>query len=129
MKPKNYKIWHNTKYWIHNDKQRPRFRESEVWFCSLGENIGFEEDGKGRNFLRPVIIVRKFNKQVLWALAITSKQKVGKYYFPVDFGRGINTAILSQLRLIDSKRLMNIIGTIPKGQFSQLTKKLKELIP
>lgn len=43
---------------LHVEKARPFFREGEVWFCALGVNVGFEQDGRGGSFLRPVIISR-----------------------------------------------------------------------
>ncbi len=128
MELKDFNLWHKLKTWLNNDRQRINFHEKEIWFCYLGQNIGFEQDGKGQDFLRPVVIIRKFNKMVFWAIPLTSKIKEGPYYYEVDFGRK-NSAILSQLRLIDSKRLRYKIGTLSQQQFMELTKKLKELIP
>jgi len=81
---KDYKIWMGRKSKIHNDKVRPFFHEREVWFSSLGENIGFEQDGSGDKFLRPLLILRKFNNEVLWALPLTRIDKTGKYYFRIS---------------------------------------------
>ncbi|MFH1145912.1 MAG: hypothetical protein V1707_03050 [bacterium] len=38
------------------------FREGEVWWCSIGLNLGHEQDGKNVFFERPVLVVKKFNK-------------------------------------------------------------------
>lgn len=130
MKTKSYSLWHKIKSWLHNEKPWVFFHESEVWFCHLGENIGFEQDGKGTQFLRPVVIIRKFNKQIFWGVPLTSKIKTGPYYYNVEFGvNRNNSAILSQLRLIDAKRLKYKIGTLSPIEFQELTKKLKDLIP
>jgi len=61
---KNYKNWHKKKTKINNEKERPYFHEREIWFCNLGLNIGFEQDGVGEDFLRPIIIIRKFNNEI-----------------------------------------------------------------
>ena len=58
---KDFKGWHKDKEIIHNEKPRVFFHEREIWFTYLGVNIGFEQDGQGDKFLRPVIILRKFN--------------------------------------------------------------------
>ena len=130
MNLKSYNVWHKLKTFLHNEKPRIFFKESEIWFCHLGENVGFEQDGKGDDFLRPVVIIRKFNNQVFWAVPLTSKIKDGLYYHNIEFNLGRkNSAILSQLRLIDCKRLKYKIGTLSKSEFLELTKKLKELIP
>jgi hypothetical protein len=35
------------------------FHEREIWWCSLGVNLGDEQDGKNNLFERPVLVVRK----------------------------------------------------------------------
>lgn len=40
-----------------------------------------------------------------------------------------STAVLSQIRLIDAKRLRRQIGYISKEDFKELKKKLKALLP
>jgi len=47
-------------------KVRPFFHGREIWFCAIGANIRFEQDGSGTEFLRPVVIIKKFNKEVFW---------------------------------------------------------------
>ena len=49
-------------------------------------NIGNEQDGKGPEHSRPVLIVKRFNKHLLWAVPLTSKHKEGKFY--VALGQG-----------------------------------------
>lgn len=109
---KDYQKWHPQKAEIHNGKVRPFFHPREVWFCSLGENVGFEQDGVGDNFMRPAVVLRKFNNEVLWGLPLTRTEKTGKYYFHTFVVKDDNitdtdasSIILSQIRLIDAKRL------------------------
>jgi mRNA-degrading endonuclease toxin of MazEF toxin-antitoxin module len=129
---KDFKIWTPEKEKLNNNENiRPGFHEREIWYCHLGENIGFEQDGKGDQFLRPIIVLRKFNNEVLWAIPLTSAIKKSLYYFIVSFGDNNtkSSAILSQIRLIDAKRLAYTIGEISKEEFEKLKKKLKDLIP
>ena len=125
---KDYSVWHTEKTDLQENKTRPGFYEREVWFCSMGTNIGYEQDGRGSKFLRPVVIIKKFNKEILWAVPLTTKEKQGKYYFSFVLGEGLSTAILSQLRLIDAKRLEYKIGNISKSEFVILKLKLTQLI-
>jgi len=125
---KDFKNWHHRKEHIHKNSPQVFFHEREIWWCSLGLNIGFEQDGNGPEFQRPVIILRKFNNDVCWVLPITTKPKTGKYYFPIDLGDKIERrVILSQLRLIDGKRFLDKIATLPEDQFSKLDKAVKAL--
>jgi mRNA-degrading endonuclease toxin of MazEF toxin-antitoxin module len=126
---KDFQAWHGKKEKIHNDKKRPFFHEREVWFCSLGLNVGFEQDGSGEEFLRPVIIIKKFNNEVFWGLPFTKIIKSGKYYYQVSFGdRNPATVILSQIRLIDAKRLQYKIGDADEKEFAEIKKRLAALI-
>lgn len=96
---------------------------------SLGDNVGFEQDGKGSDFARPVIVLRKFNNEVFWALPLTTREKSGKYYFPVDFGDGkARQVILSQLRIVNAKRLVDKIAVVPGDVYDELKKAVTELL-
>ena len=126
---KDFQKWHKRKEYLHEEKTRPFFHEAEVWFCALGINVGFEQDGRGESFLRPAVIVRKFNNESFWGLPLTKNEKKGKYYFSFKLNSEISTAILSQIRLIDGKRLYYKIGIVSEKDFVELTEKLKALMP
>ncbi len=124
----DYYNWNKQKIDLIRNKNRLFFHEREVWFTSLGLNIGFEQDGKGNNFLRPVLVLKRFSQEVLWCIPLTKRQKEGRYYFPFILNDKVSVAILSQMRLIDSKRLQYKIGDIDKKFFTQIKEKLKLLL-
>jgi len=133
---KNYRAWTPIKKTLNNINGPRLFcHEREVWYCHLGENIGFEQDGRGDQFLRPVVIIRKFNNEVFWGVPLTRTQKDLPFYFAftlqADTGVPIekSTAVLSQVRLIDAKRLRRMIGYIFEKDITLLKKKLKALLP
>lgn len=125
---KDFKKWHNRKEDINDNKARPFSHEGEVWFCSLGANVGFEQDGIGANFLRPVLILRKFNQEICWGVPLTRNQKKSKYYFAFDLNGERSVAILSQIRLIDGKRLQYKIGSISQTALREIKKRLIRLL-
>ncbi len=118
---KDFKKWHDKKARLHNQSSRVFFHEREVWWCSLGLNVGFEQDGKGFNFARPVLIFKKFNNETFWAIPLTTKVKTGRYWFPVDLKDGTKrTAVLSQVRLVDAKRLYQKMGVLDEAHYQKL---------
>ena len=127
---KDFQKWHKKKKEIHEDRPRVFFHEREIWFCYLGTNIGFEQDGSGNDFLRPVVILKKFNNEVLWALPLTKKGKKNhKYYFEFLSNSGEKSSvILSQIRLMDAKRLKYKIGDMSEEDFNSLKAKIRQLI-
>lgn len=125
---KDFQNWHNKKRYVENERPRVFFKEREVWLCYLGENIGFEQDGRGDEFLRPIIVIKKFNKEIFWAIPLTRTEKKNKYYFPFVLNKETSVAILSQIKLIDAKRLKYKIGDIKTVDFSVLKSKIRQFL-
>lgn len=126
-KSKDFSSWHKRKAWLHNEQPRVFFNTRDVWWCSLGSNIGFEQDGKGGKFARPVLVFKKFNNEIFWALPLSlqvkTKKETARFYAPVYLEDGIpRTAILSQLRLIDGKRLLEKVGMISQENYVEIQK-------
>lgn len=117
---KDFQKWHTLKSRIEKEHQSPLFREQEIWWCSLGANLGFEEDGKNELFERPVLIFRKFNKELFFGFPMTSKKKDGKFYYSFPMHDTERSAILSQLRVLSGKRLVRRLGKMSDKQFSLL---------
>ena len=112
------------------DIERIMFQEKEIWWCATGVNIGFEQDGKNSNFERPVLICKKFNKHIFLGVPLTSQDVDLSLPFYVKlFGAKVESiAILSQIRLFDSKRLLRHIETIDESLFAKIKKALKKVI-
>lgn len=128
MKKEDYSAWFEIKNYVNNKKQRSYFHEREIWFCYLGKNIGFEQNGIGRNYLRPIVILKKFNSRVCLIVPLTKKIKVNKYYFIFYFTRFKSNAIMSQIRLVDSRRLKYVSGYMNKRDHEILKQKIRQLL-
>ena len=125
---KKFDQWNTIKKKINEKKYYPKFHEREIWWCALGINIDNEQDGKNKNFERPVLILKKFNKKIILGLPITSNNKEGKYYYKIDYkGRKFNI-ILSQIRLLSTKRLLRRIKRIGVQTFENIQQGIKEII-
>lgn len=105
------------------------FSASQIWYLSCGVNIGYEQDGKGEFFKRPFLIINKFNKDLFWAIPLSTTKRNGKYYHAFSFQPGKESkAILSQLRLFDAKRLLKKVGKAPHQDFIIIKEKLREFL-
>lgn len=126
---KNFDGWNTKKKNIHYQDSPRFYREREVWWCSLGVNIGSEQDGTGANFDRPFVIIKGFNKDTLWGVALTGKNRTGKYYFYLGKIEGREaTVILSQIRIIDSRRLVRRLVVLDKDVFGNLVTALQKIL-
>lgn len=113
--------WTNRKITIHfQDRPEFYFYEREVWWASMGENVGSETNGKNFHFERPVVIVKKFSRDMLFVIPTTTKTKVGTWYQPIEYGDIKTQAILAQARTISAKRLIRKIGNLSPEQFQPL---------
>ncbi|KKP89605.1 MAG: hypothetical protein UR94_C0034G0006 [Parcubacteria group bacterium GW2011_GWA2_36_10] len=121
--------WTKLKIRLHIDHQKiVYFYEREIWWASLGENIGFEQNGKDESFSRPVLILKKFNNHLTWVLPLTSQDKIGKYYYPTNIDNKNGFIILSQIRAISIKRLIRKIATLDKDTFKKVKSKIKSFL-
>jgi len=124
----NFIKWARLKAEMHNKEKKIYFKNREIWWARLGINIGYETDGKNENFERPILILKTFNKYTLWALPLTTKEKIGKYYYQFEYMNIKYSVILSQLKLISSKRLLRKVRTLENNHFGEIRKLIKNLI-
>lgn len=121
--------------WIEKKKEAdaktsraPYFKERDIWWVSVGVNVGFEEDGKNGNYVRPVLVVKKFNQELFVGLPMSTKLKNNKYYLPVSMqGREVSV-LVSQLRVFSSKRIWNKLGELDTTDFMKVVTYLREKI-
>ncbi|MBT4384199.1 type II toxin-antitoxin system PemK/MazF family toxin [Candidatus Peregrinibacteria bacterium] len=100
----------------------PYVNEGDIWWASLGENIGSEINGKSDKFSRPVVIYKKLSHGFYFVIPTTSKIKSGSWYvFFKQKGRGMN-ACLHQGRSIDYRRLYSKLGRLDEIDYTNLKK-------
>lgn len=122
-------FWTNRKITVHfQDRAEFYFYEREVWWASLGENVGSETNGKNFHFERPVVIIKKFSKDMLFVIPTTTKTKIGTWYLPIAYDAVKTQAILAQARTISAKRLIRKIGNLSPAQFQPLMEGFISLI-
>jgi len=61
-------------------------------------------------------------------MPLTSKPKKGKFFFTFVFNSKKSTVILSQLRVLSSKRLIRRMGKTNTRSFKEVEEKVKGLI-
>jgi len=123
--------WTKLKIKLHlsNKEKELYFREGEIWWASLGANVGHEEEGKNDNFERPILALKKFNEHLLWAIPLTTKTKEDNpYYYQYELGGKEYAAILPQLRILSSKRLIRRIGMFPEVDYEKIRAEIRKLI-
>ena len=130
---KDYRNWMSVKAKIHNRGILPTYKEGKVYWLSVGENIGCEQDGKGELFTRPVLIIKGFSRNLFWGIPLTSQKKTGSYFYKIcsSIDGKTSTALLLQMRAFDVSRLSNnakSIGKISKKELHYIRKIICSLL-
>jgi mRNA interferase MazF len=128
---REYDIWNDLKKKIQLVADEPNYfpQEGEVWMSSLGKNIGYEQNGSGDNFARPMLVVKKFNNHMFWCVPLSTKQKRFDFYFNYTDVNGQKvSAILAQLKLVSVKRLKRKLYEITPDQLTHIKEKLREFL-
>ena len=124
-----FDLWNEVKKETNKKNYPLHFKEREIYFIRVGKNIGFEQNGKGEYFLRPVLVLRKFSKYFFVGIPLTSQAKADMFHFRFSFRNNKRSyAILSQIRAFDANRLERKIGKMNNDDFLELKKRLKELL-
>lgn len=124
-----YDKWNNLKKSIDNKKHRFYTKNTEIYFMSVGQNVGFESYGKDELFLRPVLVYKRLSKNTFLGIPLTSKEKVGSYYFKFSYKKDkYSYASLNQLKVFDTKRIQYKSGNIKHEDFEKLKKQMEEFI-
>lgn len=127
---KDFDAWNIKKQELDRLKPNPDFfyYEREVWWCSVGLNIGVESNGKNQHFERPVLVVKKFNGHMFWGVPLTSKRRTEEHFCEILHEGGVSWVFLSQIKNMSTKRMLRKIGSISVPQFNQVLEKIAAYI-
>jgi mRNA interferase MazF len=121
--------WSSVKQITEENHKKVYFKERDIFWLKVGENIGFEQNGKGDKFQRPVLVLKRYNDDMFLGIPLSTIPREGSFFYQFSFIDGeTSTALLVQNRLFSSKRFIKKIGKISKNDFEMLKQKLFRLV-
>jgi mRNA-degrading endonuclease toxin of MazEF toxin-antitoxin module len=131
--------WSRIKLKLDLNQKSPLYvSEGQVWWCQIGQNLGVEINGRNKHdenkkvFFRAVLVFKKYNKNQGLIIPLSETSREGKFYASFKFRGTISTALLSQARTIDFKRLASEnskpIGEIDEKDYAIVLEKFINLI-
>lgn len=122
--------------WCHQKKQLHAitptlvFKEGEVWWCSVGANVGSEVLGKGPKFTRPVIVLKKLSQEACIVVPVTSQRpkQLGTWYHAMHFNERDQFVMMHQLRMVSVRRFGSRMVELPEADFTGLKTAIKGLL-
>lgn len=118
--------WCRLKFSLFNKESKTIFKQGDIWWCSLGMNLGEEMFGKGEKFTRPVLVFRKFTSNSFLGLPLTMQKKEGNWYVKITIRGDNRWVMLNQARVLDKKRLTNRIDALDDSDFQKVKEKFVE---
>ena len=127
-----YDEWNEIKKKTSKNNIKIGIKPRDIFWVKIGHNIGSEEYGKGQNFTRPVIIIRKLTSELFIGIPTTSKLRNNDYFHQFQYhskkdGDIEVSAMILQLKVFSIKRITNRIGMINKNDFNKIIKKSQKL--
>ena len=131
---KQFDKWNEVKKRTDEIERNLKLKPRDIFWLKIGQNIGHEEFGKGKEFLRPVIVIRQLTSDLFVGVPTTTTKKDSNDYF-----HNINyinhkkeavqsVAMLLQFKTYSKKRLLSKMGTVNKNEFHVIVEKLKGII-
>ena len=102
--------------------QPPYVNEGDIWWISIGENIGSEINGKSKLFSRPVIILKKLAHGFYFVIPTTTKIRKGTWFVHFNQQSKNMSACLHQSRCIDYRRFYSKLGRLDDEDFAKVKK-------
>lgn len=121
-----FRAWCAQKVGLHFAPRAPLFKQGEVWWCSVGMNVGDEIYGKGSKFRRPVLVFKKLTRTTFFGLPITMREKSGTWYVEICVLEERRWVLLNQARTFDCRRLQRRISVLSEEDFSGVSKRFLE---
>ena len=131
---KKFDEWNEIKKKTDSINRKIGLKPREIYWVKVGENVGYEQSGKGDEFLRPVIIVRQLNKYLFLGIPTsTTFREESNFFYPFEYKNKKNniiqvTALIVQLKVFSVKRILSKIGIVNKADFEKIIQKSYELI-
>lgn len=126
---KDFDSWNEKKKALHQKEEKLFYHEREIWWCALGINVGFEQDGSGKECNRPVLILKGLSRHTCLIVPLTTSSKLHQLRPFIGAVDGEDAhALLSQLRVVDVRRLQRKIGYLKKEFFEQIRKIVKDML-
>lgn len=125
---KDFNTWNNLKKQIDGKSFLPLFSEKEIWWCSVGINVGREEDGKNELYERPVLIFKKINKESFVGMPLNSQVKDNDFYFKYFFNDKERIIKINQIKTFSANRLIRRMGKMSEDEFLQLVNQVNKTL-
>lgn len=125
---KNHDIWNFSKKELDKKQSSQRYRKGEIRWAALGVNLGSEIDGKGKEFLRPVLILEKTSPDLYFVIPMSTKIRDILGYRVFDLKDKKVSICLHQAKTISEKRIFSRIEKVNENKLLEIKEQFKKYL-
>jgi mRNA interferase MazF len=125
---KDFDNWNIRKKKLDVAKKSLLFKEGEIWWCSIGANVGEEVYGKGSDFRRPVVILKKLSQNSCVVMPTSTKEKTSSWFHHLNIRDKDRWVMMNQMRFISANRLWARESSLSEEEFGELKKSVATLL-
>jgi len=123
---KDFDRWNTLKKQTNSKSENKFYKPRDVWWCRLGVNIGSEQDGKEREFTRPILIVAPMSDKTCLVVPLTISTETHRHRVSIGLIDNKQAkAIVSQMKVVDIKRLVLKIYRLDVNNFDKVKKSIR----
>ena len=118
-----------TSHLYDSNTKKYLFRQREIWYCSVGVNIGSEICGKNKDFERPVLILKKSGRHFVGLPLTSQKPNNPSFFYDISYKdkeRLVESYVLINPLSFDVLRLQRKIRVLSHYKFEEIVEKTKQ---
>ena len=125
---KDFDDWNIKKKKLEEIKNKFLFKQGDIWWCSVGLNIRTESCGKGEQYQRPVLVLKKLSSESFISIPLSTKEKIGSWFVDITIHKEKRYALLYQIRMFSTNRFQHRLAALHETALPREKAKLTALI-
>ena len=125
---KDFDAWNVKKKELEVLDKKFLFKTGDIWWCSVGLNVKAESCGKGDEYQRPILILKKLSSGSCIGIPLSTQEKVGSWFTDITIHGEKRYALLYQIRMFSANRFQRRLASLDYADMSRVKEKLKQLL-
>lgn len=131
MQEQRFDEWNEIKKEVDKETKEKQVSIGKIYWCNVGVNVGREVYGKGKQFVRPVLVLNVLPNGTFLGVPLSSqtKNKSGFMFFKFkDSKQNTQVALLGQTRVFDVKRKSDYFSSVDYQTLKVIKENYKKYI-
>ncbi len=125
---KDFDQWNTKKKSLEERDEKFLFKTGDIWWCSVGLNVRSESCGKGQDFQRPVLVLKKLSGDSFIGIPLSTQKKEGSWFCEISIDNEPRYALLYQIRMFHTSRFQRRLAALDDADIARVKEKLEALL-